>query len=103
MRTPGLAHTTTAQLFTQLTGHRVQALLPRTDKSEAITLLLAKSRCFGWLPWRWKEGVRGGVCTVYDTNMEEKEKQRREKRFPSPCVPSMHNYNAITKKTTAPI
>jgi len=35
---------------------------------------------------------------VYDTNMEEKEKQRREKRFPSPCVPSMHNYNAITKK-----
>lgn len=28
----------------------------------------------------------------------EIENNRREKRFPSPCVPSMHNYNAITKE-----
>lgn len=46
MRTPGLAHTTTAYLFTQLSGHRVQALLPRTDQSEASTFFLTKSRCF---------------------------------------------------------
>lgn len=33
----------------------MQALLPRTDKSEAITLFLAKSRCFG------EAGGQGGV------------------------------------------
>lgn len=54
-RPPSFAHTTTAQLFTQLSGHGVQALLSRTDQSEASTLLLVNGRCFG------DAGGEGGV------------------------------------------
>lgn len=43
-RAPGLAHTAAAQLFAQLSRHRVQTLLPRTDQSETSPFLLVDGR-----------------------------------------------------------
>lgn len=56
VRTPGFAHTATAQLLAQLYRHRVQALLPRTDKSETSPFLLADGGGIGWREEGGREG-----------------------------------------------